>query len=81
MNLIEFSKVDVIQIHFLHHDPLVVTTMIDNQIVYRRLINNGSFADILHADAFAKIGLGADKIRPTPESCLDSQGMRSPYKG
>ena len=63
-NTITFSDSDLEGCQHPHDDPLVVRAMVVNKTVHRVLIDNGSFADIIFASAFDKMGIGREKLEP-----------------
>ena len=55
--------------HLVHHpycDASVITTMMANNNVHRILVDNGSSVDILYYQAFQKMGLKNNDLRPSP---------------
>ncbi|XP_059663781.1 uncharacterized protein LOC132309494 [Cornus florida] len=63
--VITFSDEDMKDVQQPHDDPLVVTMMIANYNTQRILVDNGSSADIIFLDAFSKMKIGKEKLRPT----------------
>ena len=63
-NTIMFSDSDLEGCQHPHDDPLVVRAIVANTTVHRVLIDNGSFADIIFASAFDKMGIGREKLDP-----------------
>ncbi|XP_059654529.1 uncharacterized protein LOC132301280 [Cornus florida] len=63
--IITFSDEDMKDVQQPHDDPLVVTMMIANYNTRRILVDNGSSADIIFLDAFSKMKIGKEKLRPT----------------
>ena len=61
---ITFSDSDLEGCQHPHDDPLVVRTVVANQILHRVLVDNGSSADIIFASAFDKMGIGREKLDP-----------------
>ncbi|XP_064987579.1 uncharacterized protein LOC135626300 [Musa acuminata AAA Group] len=47
-----------------HDDALVITTRIANAQVRRIMIDTGSSADVLYLDAFQKLGLAKESLKP-----------------
>ena len=47
-----------------HDDPLVIRAVVANKTIHRVLVDNGSFADIIFALAFDKMGIGREKLEP-----------------
>ena len=54
--------------HVLHPqcDALVIKAMIANNNVHRMLVDNGSSVDILYFQAFKKMGLKVNDLKPSP---------------
>lgn len=46
-----------------HNDPLVVTLVISNYLMYRIVIDNGNSANILYHPTFDQMGVERDKLR------------------
>ncbi|XP_042954559.1 uncharacterized protein LOC122290966 [Carya illinoinensis] len=63
---ISFGKEDREGVTYPHDDALVVTLVIANRMTRWALIDNRSSADILFWEAFVKMGINADKLRPSP---------------
>ncbi|XP_059669890.1 uncharacterized protein LOC132315551 [Cornus florida] len=63
--VITFSDEDMKDVQQPHDDPLVVAMMIANYNTRRILVDNGSSADIIFLDAFSKMKIGKEKLRPT----------------
>lgn len=65
-SLITFSTDDARGVSQLYDDPLVVTLVISNYLMYRILIDNGSSADILYLPTFEQNGnqVGQTQARP-----------------
>ncbi|XP_062086433.1 uncharacterized protein LOC133792541 [Humulus lupulus] len=58
MNLpITFTEEDAWNVHFLHHDPLVIDAQIANKMVSQILVDDGSSVNILYKPTFIAIGL------------------------
>ena len=45
-----------------HDGPLVIRVIIDNKIVHRVLVDNGSLTNIIFASAFDKMAIGREKL-------------------
>lgn len=60
---ISFHESDAEGVQQPHDDPLVVTLLIKNYKTSRVLIDNGSSADILFANAFSQMGILKDKLQ------------------
>ena len=59
MNELAFADADAKGVRFLHHDPLVIAAMIENHLVYRCLIDDGSSVDILYVDVLVKMRISS----------------------
>ncbi|XP_041004162.1 uncharacterized protein LOC121249525 [Juglans microcarpa x Juglans regia] len=64
-HLITLSEEDGEGLFRSHDNALVVTAQIANYRTSRILIDNGSFADILFWEAFNRMGISPDRLRPT----------------
>ena len=63
---ITFEESDVNLIHHPPCDALVIKAMMANNNVYRILGDNGSLVDILYYQAFQRMGLKDNDLRPSP---------------
>ena len=63
---ITFKESDAHLVHHLHCDALVIKGMMANNNVYRILVDNGSSVDILYYQAFQRMGLRNNDLRPSP---------------
>jgi hypothetical protein len=72
---ITFSEEDVKLQGFPHNDALVIEANIASWILGKLLVDNGSSADIIFADAFDKMGLSKDLLQP-PDTLLYGFGGR-----
>jgi hypothetical protein len=61
---ITFSEEDVRLQGFPHNDALVIEANIASWTLGKLLVDNGSSADIIFADAFDKMGLSKDLLQP-----------------
>jgi hypothetical protein len=62
---ITFSEEDVSLQGFPHNDALVIESNIASWTLGKLLVDNGSSADIIFADAFDEMGLSKDLLQPT----------------
>ena len=62
--LIVFSNSDLEIANPPHTDPLIVSLKIGDNLVSRVLVNGGSSSDILFWDAFRRMGIKQEEIRP-----------------
>uniref|UniRef100_A0A2N9GA36 Integrase catalytic domain-containing protein n=1 Tax=Fagus sylvatica TaxID=28930 RepID=A0A2N9GA36_FAGSY len=60
--VISFSDSDLKDVQLPHNDPLVVTLRIGNYDVERVLIDQGSFAEVMYQDLYAKLGMGEAEL-------------------
>jgi hypothetical protein len=74
---ISFSEEDVRFQGFPHNDALVIEANIASWTLGKLLVDNGSPADIIFADAFDKMGLSKDLLQPQTHPCMDSEGGSS----
>jgi hypothetical protein len=74
---ITFSEEDVRLQGFPHNDALVIEANIASWTLGKLLVDNGSSADIIFADAFDKMGLKRDLLQPQRHLCMDSEGASS----
>jgi hypothetical protein len=72
---ITFSEEDVKLQGFPHNDALVIEANIASWTLGKLLVNNGSSANIIFADAFDKMGLSKDLLQP-PDTPLSGFGGR-----
>jgi hypothetical protein len=72
---ITFSEEDVRLHGFPHNDALVIEANITSWTLGKLLVDNGSSADIIFADAFNKMGLSKDLLQP-PDTLLYGFGGR-----
>nr|ABB47092.1 retrotransposon protein, putative, Ty3-gypsy subclass [Oryza sativa Japonica Group] len=66
--LISFGPEDAEGVLFPHQDPLVISAEIAGFEVRRILVDEGSSADIIFAEAYAKMGLPTQALTPAPAS-------------
>lgn len=62
---ISCTEADAIGVDFPHHDPLVMTVMVDNSRVHCCLVDEGSSVNVLYSSAFEAMGLKSTNLRPT----------------
>jgi hypothetical protein len=72
---ITFSEEDVRLQGFPHNDALVIEANIANWTFGKLLVDNGSSADIIFADAYDKMGLSRNLLQP-PDTPLYGFGGR-----
>jgi hypothetical protein len=72
---IAFLEEDVRLQGFSHNDALVIEANIASWTLGKVLVDNGSSADIIFADAFDKMGLSKDLLQP-PDTPLYGFGGR-----
>ena len=65
MDDITFSEKDAHYVRHPYYDALVIKAMIANNNVHRMLVDNGSSVDILYYQAFEKIGLKVNDLKPS----------------
>ena len=61
---ITFKESDAYLVHHPHCDALVIKAMMANNNMHRILVENGSSVDILYYQAFQKMGLKNNDLRP-----------------
>jgi hypothetical protein len=77
---ITFSEEDVKLHGFPHNDALVIEANIASWTLGKLLVDNGSSADIIFADAFNKMGLSKDLLQP-PDTPLSMPLPGAPAVG
>jgi hypothetical protein len=75
---ITFSEEDVRLQGFPHNDALVIEANIASWTLGKLLVDNGSSADIIFADAFDKMGLSKDLLQPPDTSLYEFGGASHP---
>ena len=78
---ITFKENDAHLVHHPHCDALVITAMMANNNVLRILVDNGSSVDILYYQAFQRMGLKNNHLKPSPNPIYDFTGTPSPPWG
>ena len=63
---ITFRESDAHLVHHPYSDALVITAIVASNNVHRMLVDNGSSIDILYYQAFQKMGLKNNNVRPSP---------------
>ena len=66
MDNITFNERDAHHVRHPHCDALVIMAMIANNNVHRILVDNGSSVDILYYQAFQRMGLKVNDLKPSP---------------
>ncbi|XP_062091811.1 uncharacterized protein LOC133797783 [Humulus lupulus] len=67
MNLpITFTEDDARNVHFSHHDPMVIDAQIANKLVSHVLVDDGSSVNLLFKPAFTVIGLTEADVASCP---------------
>ncbi|XP_062119325.1 uncharacterized protein LOC133833084 [Humulus lupulus] len=78
---VTFTDEDLKGVHLPHDDPLVISLQVDHCQLGRVLIDGGSGVDILFWEAFQKMGLEEDQIRPSTMPILGFNSHRVYPKG
>ncbi|XP_062103814.1 uncharacterized protein LOC133814927 [Humulus lupulus] len=78
---ITFTDDDLKGVHLPHDDPLVISLQVDHYQLGRVLIDGGSGVDILFWEAFQKMGLEENQIRPSTLPILGFNSQRFYPKG
>ncbi|XP_062118774.1 uncharacterized protein LOC133832448 [Humulus lupulus] len=78
---ITFTDDDLKGVHLPHDDPLVISLQVDHCQLGRVLIDGGSGVDILFWEAFQKMGLEENQIRPSTTPILGFNSQRVYPKG
>ncbi|XP_077251700.1 uncharacterized protein LOC143890898 [Tasmannia lanceolata] len=78
---ITFSKADYGTIDRQHYDDVVVRLTIANYNMGRILIDTGSSVNVLHQDAFAKMGISSDRLEPVDWSIFGFPGGEVKVRG
>ena len=71
---ITFRENDAHLVHHLHCDTLVITVMMANNNIHRNLVDNGNSVDILYYQAFQKMGLKVNDLKPSPNPVYEFTG-------
>ena len=71
---IVFSNSDLEKANPPHTDPLIVKLRIGDNLVSRVLVDGGNSSDILFLDAFRRMGIKQEEIRPVKASLLAFNG-------
>ena len=74
MDDITFYERDVHHLHHPHCDALVIKAMIANSNVHWMLVDNGSSVDILYYQAFERMGLKVNDLKPSPNPIYSFTG-------
>ncbi len=72
--LISFGPKDAEEVMFPHQDPLVISAEIAGFEVRRILVDGGSSADVIFAEAYAKMGLTTQALTLAPTSLRGFSG-------
>ena len=72
---IVFIEADAKWVHYPYIDTLAITVKIANNIVHRMLVDNGSAVNILFWDAYEKIGLTKNDLRPMTSTLYGFTGI------
>ncbi|XP_062074930.1 uncharacterized protein LOC133778935 [Humulus lupulus] len=75
-SVITFTDDDLKGVHLPHDDPLVISLQVDHCQLGRFLIDGGSGVNILFWEAFQKMGLAENQIRPTTTPILGFNSQR-----
>lgn len=67
---VTFDDVDCEGLIYPHDDALVVTMLVANYTTRRILVDNGNLAIILFLEAFSKLGIDQDRLRPSPTTLI-----------
>ena len=78
---ITFTEEDAQGVQFPHNDAVVVSLNIANYDVRRMLVDNGSSADILFCDAFSRMSILDDHLRPISSPLVGFTGDAVPMEG
>ncbi|XP_062074958.1 uncharacterized protein LOC133778965 [Humulus lupulus] len=78
---ITFTDDDLKGVHLAHDDPLVISPQVDHCQLGRVLIDGGSGVNILFWEAFQKMGLEENQIRPSTTPILGFNSQRVYPKG
>ncbi|XP_062093611.1 uncharacterized protein LOC133799630 [Humulus lupulus] len=78
---IAFIDDDLKGVHLPHDNPLVISLQVDHCQLGRVLVDRGSGVDILFWEAFQKMGLEENQIRPSTTPILGFNSQRVYPKG
>jgi hypothetical protein len=78
---ITFSEEDIRLQGFPHNDSLLIEANIASWTLGKLLVDNGSSADIIFADAFDKMGLNKDLLQPPRYTFVWIRRARHPCAG
>ena len=74
MDDITFSERDTHHVRHPHCDTLAIKAMIANNNVHRMLVDNESSVDILYYQAFERMGLKVNDLKPSPNPIYGFMG-------
>ncbi|XP_062118667.1 uncharacterized protein LOC133832323 [Humulus lupulus] len=80
-SVIAFTDDDLQGVHLPHDNPLVISLQVDHCQLGRVLVDGGSGVDILFWEAFQKMGLEENQIRPSTTPILGFNSQRVYPKG
>lgn len=79
--MVVFSEEDAFDVHPHNDDPMVITVKYEEWKIKRFLVDQGSFVNILYGDAFERLCLEPEDLKPFQGSLVGLSGEQLQVKG